>query len=135
MVTDRFQLGGGRIPWGQRFLLKLIMTFNTINPQKVALLVCHCHRVCDRVIRECVDGGARSLDDIGRACGAGTACGGCQPTIGALLAGEPADAGVISLGKGRAQRMSAVASADSAANSDSDSDAIASDARFAYGNL
>jgi len=88
------------------------------------LLVCHCHRVCDRVIRECVDGGARSLDDIGRACGAGTACGGCQPTIGALLAGQPADAGVISLGKGRAQRMSAVVTADS--DSDADADAIAS---------
>ena len=106
--------------------MKLIMTFNTINPQKVALLVCHCHRVCDRVIRECVEGGARSLDDIGRACGAGTACGGCQPTIGALIAGEPADAGVISLGKGRAQRISAVAHADAVANVDADADAIAS---------
>ena len=113
--------------------MKLIMTFNTINPQKVALLVCHCHRVCDRVIRECVDGGARSLDDIGRACGAGTACGGCQPTIGALLAGEPADAGVISLGKGRAQRLSAVANAE--VESDADADANAPDVRRAYGNV
>ena len=121
-------VGRTTIPGARRFLLKLIMTFNTINPQKVALLVCHCHRVCDRVIRECVDGGARSLDDIGRACGAGTACGGCQPTIGALLAGEPADAGVISLGKGRAQRLSAVATTDADANADSaaDADAIAS---------
>ena len=107
------------------------MTFNTINPQKVALLVCHCHRVCDRVIRECIDDGARSLDDIGRACGAGTACGGCQPTIGALIAGEPADAGVISLGRGRAQRMSVVVNADTS----SDADAIAPDARRAYGKV
>src|SRR6185436_16486676 len=80
---EQIPVGWSTIPGERRFLLKLIMTFNTINPQKVALLVCHCHRVCDRVIRECVDGGARSLDDIGRACGAGTACGGCQPTIGA----------------------------------------------------
>jgi bacterioferritin-associated ferredoxin len=91
------------------------------------LLVCHCHRVCDRIIRECIDGGARSLDDIGRACGAGTACGGCQPTIGALIAGEPADAGVISLGKGRAQRALTVANADA--------DALAPDARVASGNV
>jgi bacterioferritin-associated ferredoxin len=101
------------------------------------LLVCHCHRVCDRVIRECVEDGARSLDDIGRACGAGTACGGCQPTIGALLAGEPADAGVISLGRGRAHRAAAVVSADSGTNADSDTDA---DDRVltrvsAYGNV
>lgn len=101
------------------------------------MLVCHCHRVCDRVIRECVEDGARSLDDIGRACGAGTACGGCQPTIGALLAGEPADAGVISLGRGRAHRAAAVVSADSGTNADSDTDA---DDRVltrvsAYGNV
>jgi bacterioferritin-associated ferredoxin len=85
------------------------------------LLVCHCHRVCDREIRECIESGARSVDDIGRACGAGTGCGGCQPTIGALLVGEPADAGVISLGKARVPHRApepvpaeAVASAEAA---------------------
>jgi hypothetical protein len=50
---------------------------------------------------------------------------------GRCLAGEPADAGVISLGKGRAQRLAAVANADA----DTDADAIASDARRAYGNV
>ncbi len=82
------------------------------------MLVCHCHRVCDRAIRDCIDSGARSVEDVGRACGAGTGCGGCQPAIGALLAGEPADAGVISLGKARApHRAQAVAD---------DADALAS---------
>jgi bacterioferritin-associated ferredoxin len=65
------------------------------------LLVCHCRKVCDRIIRECVDRGARSLEEIGRACQAGTACGGCIPTIDALIAGQPADEGVVSLGKAR----------------------------------
>jgi NAD(P)H-nitrite reductase large subunit len=65
------------------------------------LLVCHCRKVCDRTIRECVDRGARSLEEVARACQAGTACGGCIPTIDALIAGEPADAGVVSLGKAR----------------------------------
>lgn len=67
------------------------------------MLVCHCMKVCDRTIRECVERGARSVEDVGRACQAGTGCGGCRPAIHALVAGEPADAGVISLGRARAR--------------------------------
>jgi bacterioferritin-associated ferredoxin len=67
------------------------------------LLVCHCNNVCDREIRDCVDRGARSVAAVGRACGAGTECGGCAPTIRALIAGEPADEGIVSLGKARAR--------------------------------
>jgi len=67
------------------------------------LLVCHCNGVCDRAIRECVGRGARSVEDVGRACGAGTECGGCRPTIRALSAGEAPDAGIVSLGKARAR--------------------------------
>ena len=77
------------------------MTFNTIGARKAPLLVCHCRKVCDRTIRECIDRGARSVEDIGQACQAGTVCGGCRPTISALVAGEPMDAGVISLGRAR----------------------------------
>ena len=65
------------------------------------MLVCHCKKICDRTIRECVERGARSVEDVGRACQAGTGCGGCHATIQALVAGEPADAGVISLGRAR----------------------------------
>jgi bacterioferritin-associated ferredoxin len=49
------------------------------------LLVCHCHQICDRTIRECIRDGARSIDEVGRSCEAGTGCGGCRPAIGALL--------------------------------------------------
>jgi bacterioferritin-associated ferredoxin len=84
------------------------------------LLVCHCTRVCDRTIKDCVDRGARSVEDVGRACQAGTVCGGCRPTIAALVAGEPADAGVISLGKARVRDRSpqppTVADADALAS-------------------
>ena len=54
------------------------------------MLVCHCRRVCDRTVRECIREGAASVEEVGRACGAGTGCGGCQPTIASLLskAGE-----------------------------------------------
>ncbi|HXJ20022.1 MAG TPA: (2Fe-2S)-binding protein [Polyangia bacterium] len=50
------------------------------------MLVCHCRRVCDRTIRECIREGAESIEEVGRACGAGTGCGGCQPAIASLLA-------------------------------------------------
>jgi bacterioferritin-associated ferredoxin len=78
------------------------------------LLVCHCMKVCDRTIRECVERGARSVEEVGRACQAGTGCGGCQPTIRALVAGEAADTGVISLGKARGkERAGEAVSAES----------------------
>jgi NAD(P)H-nitrite reductase large subunit len=49
------------------------------------LLVCHCHRICDRTIRASIREGARSIDDVGAACRAGTGCGGCRPAIAGLL--------------------------------------------------
>lgn len=50
------------------------------------MLVCHCHRICDRTIRESIREGARSIDEVGASCGAGTGCGGCRPAIAGLLA-------------------------------------------------
>ncbi|HVZ87526.1 MAG TPA: (2Fe-2S)-binding protein [Polyangia bacterium] len=50
------------------------------------MLVCHCHQICDRTICESIRGGASSVEEVGRACGAGTGCGGCRPRIGRLLA-------------------------------------------------
>ncbi len=49
------------------------------------MLVCHCHRICDRTIRASIREGARSIDDVGAACHAGTGCGGCRPAIAGLL--------------------------------------------------
>jgi bacterioferritin-associated ferredoxin len=50
------------------------------------LIVCHCEVVNDRAIRAEVALGAATADEIGERCGAGTRCGSCRPTIGALLA-------------------------------------------------
>jgi bacterioferritin-associated ferredoxin len=55
------------------------------------LLICHCVRVCDRDIRECVRAGARTTDDVGRSCGAGTRCGGCREAIESIVQRESAD--------------------------------------------
>jgi bacterioferritin-associated ferredoxin len=53
------------------------------------MLVCHCKRVCDRTIRETVRCGvAATSEDVGRACGAGTRCGGCRPLIDDLIEQE-----------------------------------------------
>jgi bacterioferritin-associated ferredoxin len=52
------------------------------------VLICHCRRVNDRVIRAAVQAGARSREDVGAACGAGTGCGGCRPAIDRVLADE-----------------------------------------------
>jgi NAD(P)H-nitrite reductase large subunit len=49
------------------------------------LLVCHCHRICDRTIRETIREGARSIAEVGASCRAGTGCGGCRPAIAGLL--------------------------------------------------
>ncbi len=58
------------------------------------MLVCHCHRVHDRVIREAARSGARTIEDVGAACGAGTGCGGCRPVIDRLLEIEASPGGV-----------------------------------------
>lgn len=47
--------------------------------------VCHCRAVTDRRIVEEIHAGATSLDEVGLGCGAGTQCGGCHPTIEAIL--------------------------------------------------
>ncbi|MEM9195503.1 MAG: (2Fe-2S)-binding protein [Myxococcota bacterium] len=49
------------------------------------MLICHCKRVNDRTIKSAIDDGARSIEAVGRHCGAGTGCGGCRPAIDHLL--------------------------------------------------
>jgi len=49
------------------------------------MIVCHCFCISDREIRSCARAGARDLSEVGRACGAGTGCGGCRPEISSIL--------------------------------------------------
>jgi bacterioferritin-associated ferredoxin len=55
------------------------------------VLLCHCRAVSDREIRTAIACGARCPDDVRRACGAGSDCGGCRPAVEDLLD----DAGVL----------------------------------------
>ena len=47
--------------------------------------VCHCLAVNDRRIVEEITSGALDIEDVAARCGAGARCGGCHPTIEALL--------------------------------------------------
>jgi bacterioferritin-associated ferredoxin len=41
--------------------------------------------VSDRVVRAAVKAGDRTIEELGRTCGAGTDCGGCHEVLAELL--------------------------------------------------
>ena len=49
------------------------------------MLVCHCNRVCDRTVRQCIREGARNADQVALRCDAGSTCGGCRPLVEQLI--------------------------------------------------
>jgi bacterioferritin-associated ferredoxin len=52
------------------------------------MLVCHCHAVSERRIRESVRAGARSCREVERMTGAGGDCGGCAEAVSEIVARE-----------------------------------------------
>jgi len=54
----------------------------------LAMLVCHCHGITDRTIRQQVREGAASPAQVIRRCRAGSHCGGCRPRIRELVREE-----------------------------------------------
>lgn len=52
------------------------------------MIVCHCHAVSDRRIRELVRAGARSVRDVARRTGAGSGCEGCASTLREIVERE-----------------------------------------------
>ena len=49
------------------------------------MIVCQCRRITDRDVSAALERGAEDLVDLALACGAGTDCRGCHPTLEALL--------------------------------------------------
>jgi bacterioferritin-associated ferredoxin len=49
------------------------------------VFVCICAAVPDSEIRSCVARGARTVEEVGDACGAGTGCGSCHDRIDTFL--------------------------------------------------
>ena len=52
------------------------------------VIVCLCRGVSDRAIRAAIREGATSEESVAKMCGAGSRCGGCQPTISELIEDE-----------------------------------------------
>jgi bacterioferritin-associated ferredoxin len=49
------------------------------------MVVCLCNGVPARRIRRAIDAGATTVDEVTAACGAGSCCHGCHPTIEDLI--------------------------------------------------
>jgi bacterioferritin-associated ferredoxin len=72
----------------------LIIVFN-FNGKVVEMIVCLCAGVDDCEVQRCIEGGARSLTELARRCGAGGDCGGCHDMLReSLAAADEADADV-----------------------------------------
>src|SRR5262245_5392792 len=55
-----------------------------------AVLVCLCHPTSDRDLDAVIDDGARTVQEIGERCGAGTGCGACVGELRDRLASKGA---------------------------------------------
>jgi len=56
------------------------------------VLVCICHPTSDRDLESVIDEGARTVDEIGQRCGAGTGCGACLDELKDRLSSKGANA-------------------------------------------
>ena len=56
------------------------------------MIVCICWGVSEERIRQAVSRGARTSDEVGDACLAGSACGSCRPMIAQMIESAPAAA-------------------------------------------
>jgi bacterioferritin-associated ferredoxin len=71
------------------------------------MIVCSCKAVSDRTVGALVESGARTVEDVARATGAGTDCGCCAGELARILAErtapcpEPACAGCPRRSQGR----------------------------------
>jgi len=50
------------------------------------MILCSCRAVNDRVIRDAIEAGASTVEEVAEACRAASRCGGCRPAIQELLA-------------------------------------------------
>jgi len=49
------------------------------------VILCLCHGVSDHTVTATISGGAHTVDQIQRACGAGSDCGACRDLLEALV--------------------------------------------------
>ena len=68
--------------------MKSTLIFIFIGSILAIVIVCHCRGVTDRAVRRAVRRGAATRRQVAQACGAGAGCGGCRPTVQAILDSE-----------------------------------------------
>ena len=61
------------------------------------MYVCICYAVPDSEIRGCIARGARTVEEVGDACDAGTGCGSCHDHIDVFLAAAHAPSSIAEL--------------------------------------
>ena len=49
------------------------------------MIVCLCRVVTDRAVRDAIDSGAQTAEEVGHRCGAGTGCGACKGVVEEIL--------------------------------------------------
>jgi bacterioferritin-associated ferredoxin len=79
------------------------------------VIVCHCRVVSDQTVRTAISAGASTVGDVTALCGAGGGCGGCAPSIEALLAEAAVAVASPERIAGRQRRRRAAAGAPAAA--------------------
>jgi bacterioferritin-associated ferredoxin len=52
------------------------------------MVVCVCHAVCEREVRDAIEGGAASVAEVTQTCRAGGDCGACHATIHQMISQE-----------------------------------------------
>jgi NAD(P)H-nitrite reductase large subunit len=67
----------------------MIFTGNKLNWEGKSMdlteTICFCGDVSAQQIKDAVEAGATTVDDVGKVTGAGTHCGGCQGRIAELI--------------------------------------------------
>jgi bacterioferritin-associated ferredoxin len=64
------------------------------------MIVCVCHPTSDRDLDAVIDDGARTVEEIGRRCGAGTGCGSCLGDLQDRLAAKGSNGCIRDCGPG-----------------------------------
>ncbi|MGZ3420844.1 MAG: (2Fe-2S)-binding protein [Polyangiales bacterium] len=65
------------------------------------MIVCLCKGVSCGTIRQAIADGARTVDEVGDACGAGTDCGGCRNSVTDIVEEELSSPSVAGCGQRR----------------------------------
>lgn len=49
------------------------------------MIICHCRGINDRTVRDAIDDGMETVEELAEICGSGSDCGGCRPALAELI--------------------------------------------------